>query len=563
VEKTWGRYIQDVLSGARNAGHREALAVRRHLDDMRDGPARGLRFDHQAASMVIDIIGTLTHTKGDFAGRQIVLEPWQQFIVAQIYGWKGPNGHRRFKTAYVEVPRKNGKSLLAAVLGNVEGITAFSRGDGSPEIYSAATTRDQARIVWEQAEAIVKAGYLKGKHVRPWKHSLEFIKSGGFFKPLAADADTLDGLNPSMVILDEYHAHTTDDLRNVLIKGMTARPEPLFLAITTAGLNKKVPCYQEHKNVTNMLEGRVVNDSHFGIIFTLDDLDDWRDEANWIKASPNLGVSVSWDSMRAHFRDALVSPSRENDFKTKLLNVWTQASTRWLTSETWAKNQDSVDEGELFGRQIYLGVDLSTVRDLSAVVGIVPPEDPEEKYIGVCRFYVPEEGLLERERSEGVPYRAWIEAGYLTATPGPSINYDVIEQDVLHLAENFDVQELAYDPYNAQEIVGHWEDHGIPCVKFPQNIMSQSPALKEFERLHLSGRVSWSGNPVMEYMASSAEVWSDANGNLKLVKPDRRASSSRIDGIAAGSMALYRAVIVAAQGASGSSVYESQEVLVV
>ena len=562
MEKTWGRYIQDVLSRRRPACKWEFLAVRRHVRDMKAAQARGFYFDGQAAAQAIHIVGTLNHTKGDFAGKPLILEGWQQFHFAMIYGWKTSDGRRRFQSVYIEVPRKAGKSTEAAAIGIVEGITAHVNGDGAPEIYSAATTRDQARIVWEQAEAFVKGSYLKGLYVKPWKHSLEFLKSGGFFKPLASDSDTLDGLNPSVAILDEYHAHKTDGLANVLRSGMGARPNPLFVKITTAGLNKKVPCYKEHLQLRRLLEGQVENDTYFGIIYTLDENDDWREEANWYKANPNLGVSVSIEDMRAQFREAVASPSKENEFKTKKLNVWTQAATRWLTSETWAKNQGLVDAESLKGRRCFKAFDLSTVRDLSADVTIFPPENPGENYKGLAHFYIPEEGILEREKSEGMPYRAWIEGGWVTATPGSSINYDFIEQDILNDAEKFRVVELAYDPYNAQEIVGHLEDAGMVCVKFSQAILSQSPALKEFERLHLEGRVDWSGNPVMEYMASSAEVWSDPNGNLKLVKPDRRSSSSRIDGIAAGAMALYRAVIVGSGTSGGSSVYESQEVLV-
>lgn len=538
MEYTAQQYIDDVLSGSVTTCRLVKLSVRRHLRDLKDGSERGLYFDEAAARFAIDFYSFLKHTKGKWAGDPVVLEPWQQFIIWNLFGWKRADGSRRYRTSYVEVARKNGKSTLMAGLG-LKGLIAD--GEAEAEVYSAATKRDQAKIIWDQAKSMVKKSSDFKKIIGIHQNNMHVVSSGSKFVPLSSDSDTTDGLNVSMAIIDEYHAHRNDEMYNVLRSAMGSRVQPLLSVITTAGFNTASSCKREHDYCVQLLEGRQENDSYFAVIYTLDESDDWQDENNWIKSNPNLAVSVSIDDIRDQYEGTKGRPEKINEFKTKRLNIWTSTYTRWILPERWERNNSSVDEESLAGRRCIAAIDLSTTIDISGYCLCFPPESDDEKYHLLWRFFIPLDGVRERSLREDVPYDIWIKQGYVTPTLGDVIDYNFIEERILEDAERFDIVEVPHDPYNATHLVSNLLDQGLNCVKFEQSITKISPAAKNFEMMVLKGELSTGGNPVMDYMIGCAEIYTDANGNVKVIKPDRRSSNKRIDGVIMAIMALFRA----------------------
>ncbi len=553
-------YINDVLLGKITVCRLVRLAVDRHVRDLaRVGdPDFPFYFDEEAAKFAIDFFGFLKHSKGEWAGKPIILEPWQQFSIWCVYGWLRKEDHlRRFRTIYEEIARKNGKSTKLSGIG-LFGLIA----DGEPgaEIYTAANDKDQAKIIWSEAKRMVEQSSDIKKIVDVFASSLAVDKTHSKFMPLSSETRNKDGLNVHVGEIDEYHEHQTDELYNVLKSGMASRRQPILWIITTAGFNSSSPCKREHDYAVMVLEGIVPNDAYFAIIYTLDEEDNPFDEKNWIKSNPNLGVSVKLDLLREQANTATTQPSKINEFKTKRLNIWTSAYTRWILPTKWNKCKSRFDKKALVGRSCVLAIDLSSTIDISGFCEVFPPVEPNEKPKLVWKFFIPREGLEDRIKAEGVPYDNWIKDGFVIATQGDVIDYNRIEQEIKNDAEIFDINEVPHDPYNATQLVNNLTDAGFNCIKFPQNITSISPAAKMFEKMVLAAEIEVEDNPVMDYMMGCAEVYSDANGNIKVIKPDRRKSAKRIDGVIMAIMALYRSII--GQGEQGSP-YESRGVVVV
>lgn len=557
MEYTAEKYIDDVLNGRIRTNKLVKLAVKRHVKDLERFTAEDspYYFDEKSAKFTIDFFSLLKHTKGKWAGQPVILEPWQQFILSVIYGWKKrETGKRRFRVAYIEVARKNGKSTVFAGMG-LKGLIAD--GEAEAEIYSAATKKDQAKIVWEQARNMVKKTSDLKKMLKLFQNSIVDEASGSKFVPLSSDVDSMDGLNVSLGLIDEYHAHKNDEMYNILRSAMGSRTQPLLAIITTAGFNTSSSCKREHDYVVQLLEGRQENEEYFGIIYSLDKGDNWQDERNWIKSNPNLGVSIDVDDFRNQYTGAKSRPSKINEFKTKRLNIWTTAYTRWILDSKWRRNIAPVKLEDFEGRDCYTAIDLSTTTDISGYCHCFPPVGDETKYTLFWRFFIPEDNLRERSLKEDVPYDVWIKRGFVTATPGDVIDYDFIEQALLKDAERFNILEVPYDPYNATQFVTNLMDAGLECVAFNQGIKSISPAAKNFETKVLRNEIAAEDNPVMDYMIGCAEVYSDANGNIKVIKPDRRTSNKRIDGVIMAIMALFRAGL---GEDNRSSIYEKRGV---
>lgn len=554
-------YIDQVLSGSILVCRYVRLAVARHMRDLereRTDPAYPYYFDERSAAFVINFFQFLKHSKGDLRGQPIILEPWQQFILWSVFGWKRKaDGTRRFRKVYEEVARKNGKSTMLAGVG-LFGLVADA--EGGAEIDAAAVDKDQAKEIWEVAKDMVDVSPDLRKIVSTFQSSIVVQSTLSKFIPLSKERKNKDGKNVHYGLIDEYHAHPNDEMYNVLDSGMASRSQPLLWVITTAGFDMASSCKRERDYAAHILEGTVENDTYFAIIYTLDENDDWTDERVWIKSNPNLGVSVKLEKLREQCHEAQGQPSKINEFKTKRMNLWCQTYTRWILPDVWAGNRRPVEAESLSGRSAVLAIDLSTTTDISGYCLCFPPEPGEQLYQLLWRFYIPEDGVRERSLREDVPYQAWIDAGFVTATEGNVIDYDRIEQDILKDAERYRVLEVPHDPYNATQLVNHLIDEGLPCVKFQQNIMNISPAAKTFERMVLSGGLAVGENPVMDYMIGCAEVWSDANGNIKVVKPDRRSSTKRIDGVIMAIMALHRAIELSG---AGGSVYEERGVLAI
>ncbi len=562
------QYIEDVLSGKQVTGRLTRLAVERHVRDLERQEDRDFPFYHdpEAAIRKIEFTQQLRHSKGEWANprlhdTRICLEPWQQFIDWCLYGWKRKaDGYRRFLKAYVEVARKNGKTTDGAAKANYAFFADRPREEGA-EVYFGATKRDQAKIAWREAEAqIRKHPYLR-KKAKTYSHSSTIIIPGtqNRMLPLGKDSDTEDGLNPHFALIDEYHAHPDNSILEIVESGMAARRQPLIYVITTAGFDKNSVCYQEERTLAvNILERNIdpVPETVFAMIFALDEGDDWADRNVWIKANPNLGVSVRWEFLEKRVEEALAVPSKQNDIITKNFNVWTQAVTRWISPEAWKACNGKVFEAALTGRICYGGLDLSTNIDITAWVMVFPPEQKESEYRIVPPFFIPEENLLERERRDKVPYSAWARDGFVILTPGDVIDYDFIEAQILKDAETFDLQELAYDRWNATEIVNHLSENGVTMAPFGQGYASMNPACQLLEQKILAKEIAHGDNPVLTWMMSCTELKSDPAGNVKPVKPDRRKSGKRIDGIIATLMAMHRAV----SGNETTSVYEGRGV---
>lgn len=544
------QYCNDVINGRISVCQWVRLACERHRRDLIDGHQRGLCFDERAAKMVIAFFSVIKHSKGEWAGRPVQLEPWQQFILWVLFGWKRADGTRRFKTAYIEVPRKNGKTLLAAGLGC---FLTVADGEGGAEVYSAATTRDQARLSHGDAVRMVRQSPELGRELKLYKDNIHSTRTFSKFEPLSSDYNSLDGLNVHGAIADELHAWKGRDLWDILETATGSRRQPLMLAITTAGSDRQSLCYQWHDYVEKVLAGILEDDSVFGVIYTIDEGDDWGDESTWFKANPNLGISKKLENMRDLAARAREMPSQLNAFLTKHLNVWVSGETRWMNPDKWRACNTAVSIEQLRGRKCYGGLDLSTTTDVSALIWVFEPLPNKDVYPVLCRFFIPGENIPERVRRDRVPFDAWVRAGYVTATPGNVIDYEWILSQIEQDAAIFEVRELAFDRWGSQQIMNQLQDrlgflvdadeaHRLKrplLVQFGQGFASMSSPMKELEKLVISRRLAHGGNPVLSWMADNVVAVQDPAGNIK---PDKSKSREKIDGIVGVIMGLDRAI---------------------
>ncbi len=563
------KYIRDVVGGKIVVCKWVRLCVERHLrdlDDVKCGRRTDIRFDRKAAGRVIDFFKFLRHFKGEWAGEMFVLQPWQQFILWVVFGWKiKVEGFwvRRFRTVYLEEGRKNGKSTMLAGVG----LYLFLADDEpGAEIFTVATKRDQAIIVHNAATNMVKASPSLRKKITVYKNNLSIALTNSKYEPLGADANTMDGLNPHAVIIDELHAHKSGEVWDIMETATGARRQPLQFAITTAGYDRESICWEQHEYVEKILKGVIEDDSYFGIIFTLDEGDEWDDEKCWIKANPNLGVSVKLDKMRNDCKKAQELPSRQNTFKRKHLNLWTANETKWLDSVLWDRcGAKKLNRYDLEGRKCYGGLDLASSIATASFALVFPPEKEGERFKFLFRFWIPEDNMVERCKRDRVPYDVWCDQGWMTATPGNVIDYAHIIYAIQEDAEFFDLAEIAYDPWGSTKIMQDLQGLGFEdpienkhaarrLIRFRQGYGSLSGPSKEFEKMILSGQFEHEGNPVMRWMIDNVIIKMDPSGNIK---PDKSKSRLMIDGVVAGVMALARGL----EGHGGRSVYEERGVL--
>lgn len=532
-------YVHGVLDGSILAGQLIRAAVERQQADMEMGQARGLRFDRQAAQHAIDFFGFLKHSKGEWAGKPFTLEPWQQFLLWCIFGWKRPDGLRRFRTAYIEVPRKNGKSSLAA---GVALYMLVADGESGAEIYSAATKRDQAKITWSEAVRMVHASPALSKMVHHWRASdtLSIEATASRYQPLGADADNMDGLNIHGAIIDELHAHKTRQVVDVLDTATAARRQPLMFEITTAGSDQASICFEHHDYTRQVLEGTIQDDTWFGFIAALDEGDDWKDPRNWAKANPNFMVTVKPDDLQRKADRAAKLPAQQNAFKRLHLDEWTQQTDRWIDLSLWDENAHVVEEKLLEGLMCFGGLDLSSVQDITAWVMVFPwPNDADEVSI-VARFWTPEAKLYDETNKYMANYQAWAQQGFLQTTPGDAIDYQFIKKVILDDARRFKLASLNVDRlFQAYQLSQELADEGLEVFGMGQGFLSMAAPMKDFERRLIAKKLHHGGNPVLRWMADNVAVKMDPAGNLK---PDKAASQGKIDGIVALVMALDRAM---------------------
>lgn len=553
IDFTAQAYIEDVLSGRQVACKWARLAVERHVHDLDTGAERGLTFDQAEAKKSIAFFSLLKHSKGEWAGQTIVLEPWQQFILWVLFGWKRADGTRRFRTAYQEIARKNGKSTIAAGVGLY---LMIADGEPGAEIYTAATKRDQARITHAEATRMVKSSPALRKEIRAFKDNLHIPDTASKYEPLGADADSMDGLNVHGAIIDEVHAHKDRRVWDVLETATGSRRQPLMFAITTAGYDRQSLCFEQHEYAEKVLSGIIQDDSFFGIIFTLDENDDWQDESMWIKANPNLGISKKIDDMRRLAAQAKEIPSKLFAFLRLHLNIWTQSETKWVPLEHWQACGKAVDAVGLRGRTCYGGLDLSSTSDITAFLIVFPPQAEGDDFQVICRFWIPEEAMIERSRRDRVPYDAWVRQGYIMATPGNVIDYGFVLSQIDEDMQNYDLQEVAFDRWGATKIAQDLIELGGEefMVQFGQGFVSMSPPMKELEKLILSHKIAHGNNPVLNWMADNLVARQDPAGNIK---PDKEKSIEKIDGMVALIMGLDRAI----RHQDNGSIYETRGVL--
>lgn len=540
-------YALDVKSGKIMAGVLVCLAVDRYLDDLENGMNRGLYFNQNAAARACRFFPKfLRHSKGKWAGKKFELDDWQLFIIWNLFGWFNADGSRRFRYAYIEVARKNGKSTLASGLGLY---MMIADGEAGAEIYVGATKKPQAYITFNEAKNMVlKSPELKGV-LTAYQHNIHSVELAAKFEPLASDSDKQDGLNPHCAIIDEYHAHKNDSLYNVLESGMGAREKPLMFVITTAGFNKLGPSFRMRGVCEKILNGVLQQDDMFAMIFSMDKDDDWENPDLWIKSNPSINtIDTTRSFLESRYQAVRNDPSKLVDFLTKNLNVWTDASEVWIEDKRWlACDRERLVWEKLKGRTAYGALDLSSVDDITAFVLYLPGENGYDDVYPF--FFIPEATVKERTKRDGVPYELWVRQGLIEVTPGDTVDYDyirrritgyyvpdgVVSHDDNCIADHVNLISVAYDKWNSSQLVNNLTADGVEMTPFGQGFVSMSTPTKEFKKKILKQEINHGGNPVLRWMASNVEINRDAAGNEKA---DKSKSKEKIDGIVGGIMAL-------------------------
>lgn len=527
-------YARSVSSGKVVACREVRQACERHLRDLVEGPGRGLEWKSPVAEWAIDFFGYLRHSKGELAGQRITLEPWQCFVVGSVFGWFRENGTRRFRKVYQELPRKNGKSTMLAGIG----IFALV-GDQEPgaEIYAAATKKDQARIVFDEARRMVRSSPDLAGITSIFKLNLSIDATASKFEPLSADEKSLDGLNPHCVIIDELHKHKTRAVLDVLDTALGARRQPILWIITTAGDDDpETPYAAENDYASKILDGVLDDDGYFAFIAKADDPKKWDDPIEWAKANPNLGVSVRFEYLEQQARQAKASPARQVAFKRLQLNVRTSNTVRPISVELWNRNtKGPIDLAALRGRSCYGAADLSSRIDLTASVRLFPPQSETDRYRVLARFWMPETMIEEAEKRDRAPYRRWRDEGWLEASPGNVIDQQLVAERIAEDNEATPFTSFGFDPNNANWLDARLEEKGIPRFQFPQTILHFNPPTKELLGFLRDEKLEHGGNPVLLWMASNVNFWIDGNENMR---PSKKSSRARIDGIVALIMAI-------------------------
>lgn len=491
-------------------------------------------FDASAAQTALDFFPEcLKFIEGDRAGHPFDLEPWQQAIVANLFGWKRPDGTRRYRECFIEVPRKNGKTPFAAGI-----LLECASCDGEPgaQLYSAAAEREQAALIFRHASEMIAREPELASRCRVYRtfKSIEF-GGGSFYRALSADAETKHGYNSHVVVVDELHAQPNRDLVDVLRTSTGTRKQPLIVYITTAGYDRHSICYEIYDYACRVRDGIVSDASFLPVIYEAAEGDDWTDPAIWRKANPNLGVSVSLDYLERECARAKETPVYENTFRRLHLNQWTEQDVRWLPMDKWDTCTGNIGHGDLEGCECYGGLDLSSTTDTSAFVLYFPAEHACLRWT-----WIPGDNAHQRERRDRVPYVTWARQGLVELTPGNVIDYDYIRAKVGELGKVYRIKEIAFDRWNASQLVQQLMGDGFEMVEFGQGFASMSAPSKELEKLVLQGQLQHGGDPVLRWMASNAAAEIDAAGN---VKPSKKKSTERIDGIVALVMAIGRAIV--------------------
>ena len=513
-------------------------------------------YDKSAADYAVAFIENLCHTKGTWAGKPFELIDWQEQIIRDLFGTLKPNGYRQFNTAYIEIPKKQGKSELAAAVALL-----LTCGDGEEraEVYGCAADRQQAAIVFDVAADMVRMCPALSKRVKilASQKRLIYTPTNSFYQVLSAEAYSKHGFNIHGVVFDELHTQPNRKLFDVMTKGSgDARMQPLYFLITTAGTDTHSICYETHQKAKDIIEGRKIDPTFYPVIYGADESDDWTDPKVWKKANPSLDITVGIDKVKAACDSAKQNPGEENAFRQLRLNQWVKQAVRWMPMEKWDKCAFAVDEDELEGRVCYGGLDLSSTTDITAFVLVFPPLDNEDKYIILPYFWIPEDNLTLRVNRDHVPYDVWERHGYLQTTEGNVVHYGFIEQFIERLGERFNIREIAFDRWGAVQMVQNLEGMGFTVVPFGQGFKDMSPPTKELMKLVLEQKIAHGGHPVLRWNMDNIYIRTDPAGNIKA---DKEKSTEKIDGAVATIMALDRAIRCGND--HGASVYDERGIL--
>ena len=516
-----------------NATVKDAIAARLTAQEA----GEPFYFDPHEARLVVDFFRHhLQHVKGDYAGAPLDLQDWAwNELVIPLFAWKRTEtALRRYRRAYVEIPRKNGKSTIVAGLALY---LLFMDDEAGAEVYIAAADRDQARVVYDVAKEMVTADSLLREMSRPLLRSISVPETASVCRVLSSDAKTKHGFNAHGVIVDELHAQPNRELWDVLTTSVGARSQPLIVAITTAGHDKNSICYEQHDYAEKVLDGRIIDEEFLPVIYNAGiaaDDPEWVTDKVLERANPGLGVTISRDYLQGERKRAQEVPAYENTFKRLHLNIWTEQADRWLPLDSWDKlAKFDVDPAQLEGRRCYAGLDLSSNIDITALSLLFPSDDYDEL---LTWFGIPAENSRTRVHRDGVPYDVWTREGWINTTAGSVIDYDYIERELLELREHYQIDEIAIDPWNSTQLaVRLREYHGFNVVAHRQGYASMSAPAKELEARILSGRLRHGGNPVLRWMIGNAALDVDAAGNIK---PAKNRSTEKIDGVVALVMAI-------------------------
>jgi len=516
------RYIDDVQSGAVPVCEHVRNAVARYVADR----AAGWGFSETYAQHAIEFIEQLEHSTGEYAGRAFELEPWQEFIVWNLFGFLNEDGSRRFTRAYVEVPRKNGKSTFSSAL-MLYGLIADD--EPAAQVYSAATKLDQAMMVFGESVRVCQnlPWLSEALTVNNSVNNRRILYGQSIYKPLEWNPGKQDGLNAHFCCIDEYHAHPNDELYNVIRNSMGARRQPLLFTITTAGFNREAPCYKHRQYCAGVLSGAIKDDALFSVIYTLDEGDDWTDPAVWAKANPNWGISVNPRQLEQGLTEAKEFVHKEVEFKTKLLNVWTDTAMTWISDSDW-KACDGMDELE--GELCYGGLDLASTGDFCAFSLYFPGYNAIRSW-----YWLPVETAYKRKDAAGASIRQWAADGFIELTDGNVTDYSFIKARVIALAQQYDIKDIAFDRFNSSQLVIELQNEGLQMFPFGQGFVSMSAPTKELERLVKDKKLRHAGNPVTRWMMSNIMLRTDPAGNIKI---DKAKSGDKVDGPVSIVMAL-------------------------
>lgn len=518
--------------------------------------AKDSYYDKEYADFAVAFIESLCHTKGTWAGKRFELMDWQEQIIRDLFGILKPNGYRQFNTAYIEIPKKNGKSELAAAVALL-----LTCGDGEQraEVYGAAADRQQASIVFDVAADMVRMCPALNKRVKilASQKRLIYEPTNSFYQVLSAEAYSKHGFNVHGVVFDELHSQPNRKLYDVLTKGSgDARMQPLFFLITTAGTDTHSICYEVHQKAQDIIDGRKIDPTFYPVIYGADDTEDWTSPKVWKKCNPSLGETIGMDKVKTACESAKQNPGEENSFRQLRLNQWVKQAVRWMPMDKWDKCAFAVNEEQLEGRVCYGGLDLSSTTDITAFVLVFPPLDEEDKYIILPYFWIPEDTLDLRVKRDHVPYDVWERQGYLQTTEGNVVHYGYIEKFIEELGKKFNIREIAFDRWGAVQMVQNLEGMGFTVVPFGQGFKDMSPPTKELMKLTLEQKIAHGGHPVLRWNMDNIFIRTDPAGNIKA---DKEKSTEKIDGAVATIMALDRAIRCGND--NGVSVYDGRGLL--